>query len=78
MKVKYINKVSHRDYEPNKFFTFGTEYPVIADYRKRQSGQKIADNGFVVINNRGEQSMLFPNEVEIIEDEKPYYTFSYN
>lgn len=78
MKVKYIIRANHGNYEPNKFFTFGTEYPVIADYRKRQSCQKIADDGFVVINNRGEQSMLFSNEVEIIEDEKPCYTFNYN
>lgn len=78
MKVKYMVKHNHGEYEPNNNFTFGTEYKVLADYRERQSGQEIADNGFVVINNRGEHSMLFSNEIKIIEDGKPCYTFSYS
>jgi len=78
MKVKYnINSV-RAEYEPNKFFTFGDEYKVIADYRKRQSGQQIRDNGFVVIDNRGHENMLFSNEVEIIEDEEKCFTFHEN
>ena len=75
MKVKYIEKT--KGYEPDKFFTFGAEYKVLADYRKRQSGQKIADNGFVVIDNRGCENMLFPNQVEIMEDNEECFVFSY-
>ena len=77
MKVKYnINSV-RAEYEPSKIFTFGDGYKVIADYRKRQSGQKIRDNGFVVVDNRGHENMLFSNEVEIIEDGEKCFTFSY-
>ena len=76
MKVKY--NIKHTGYYPNKIFTFGAEYKVIADYRQRQSCQQIRDNGFVVIDNKGQQNMLFPNEVEIIEDGEKCYTFSYS
>lgn len=75
MKVKYI--VKPIGYEPDKNFTFGTEYNVIADYRQRQSGQQIRDNGFVVIDNLGQQNMLFSNEVGIIEDGEKCFTFIY-
>ena len=78
MKVKYIIKSIRGEYEPDKIFTFGNEYKVLADYRNRQSGQKIADNGFVVIDNQGNENMLFLNEVKIIEDGKNSFTFSYN
>ena len=77
MKVKYLIKNSV-EYDCNKLFTFGTEYKVIADYSQRQSGQQIQDNGFVVIDNRGCENMLFSHEVEIIEDGEECYTFSYN
>ena len=78
MKVKYNVKSIRAGYEPDKIFTFGVEYKVIADYRKRQSGQTIRDNGFVVIDNQGQENMLFSNEVEIIEDGEKCFTFSYN
>ena len=77
MKVKYNIKPVRGEYEPDKFFTFGNEYKVLADYRNRQSGQKIADNGFVVIDNQGNENMLFLNEVKIIEDGKKCFTFNY-
>jgi hypothetical protein len=77
MKVKYIVNPRGK-YESDKIFTFDKEYKVLADYRQRQSGQKIADNGFVVIDNQGQKNMLFQNEVEIIEDNEKCYTFSYN
>ena len=76
MKVKY--NVKRTGYYQDKNFTFGIEYKVIADYRQRQSGQKVRDNGFVVIDNRGCENMLFPNEVEIIDDGEECFTFSYN
>ena len=75
MKVKYIEKPG---YYPNKNFTVGTEYKVLADYRERVSGQQVADNGFVVIDNLGCTNMLFSNQVEIIEDSEKYFIFSYN
>lgn len=75
MKVKYI--VQPTGYVPDKFFTYGNEYKVLADYRQRQSGQRIPDNGFVVIDNQGTENMLFPNQVEIIEDGEKCFTFSY-
>ncbi len=76
MKVKYI--INNRgQYEQNKF-TFGKEYQVIADYRKRQSKQMFRDNGFVVKDNRGEYNMLFSDEVIIIEDGEPCFIFDYN
>ena len=78
MKVKYITKPKVFEYEENSSFTFQKEYKVLADYRKRQSMQQISDNGFVVIDNRGCENMLFSHEVEIIEDGEECYTFSYN
>ena len=77
MKVKYIaNNISK--YDLDKFFTLGTEYKVIADYRQRQSGQCVKDNGFVVKDNMGQENMLFSDEVEVIEDGENCYTFNYN
>jgi len=78
MKIKYIAKPMHGEYESDKIFTFGKEYKVLADYRQRQSGQKVRDNGFVVIDNRGHENMLFSNEVKIIEDGEKCFTFEYN
>ena len=77
MKVKYLVNPIIAGYVQNKKFTFGKEYKVIADYRQRQSCQRIKDNGFVVIDDLGQQNMLFPNEVEIVEDEEKCFTFSY-
>lgn len=75
MKVKYI--VQPTGYVPNRCFTFGAEYKVLADYRKRQSGQLIADNGFVVIDDKGQTNMLFCDQVKIIEDNEKCFVFSY-
>jgi len=76
MKVKYI--VNDRtDYKKRERFTLGKEYKVLADYRNRQSGQKIPDNGFVVIDDKGQNNMVFSNEVQIIEDNEACYTFEY-
>lgn len=47
MKVKYI--IQSIGYTP---FKFGAEYKVLANYR--QSRQQIDDNGFVVIDDRGQ------------------------
>jgi len=77
MKVKYNVKPSIGDYSQDKFFTFGAEYKVLADYRKRQSGQAIRDSGFVVIDNTGQKNMVFPKQVELIEDDEPCYTFNH-
>ena len=76
MKVKYMVN-NRRQSERDRKFTFGKEYQVIADYRNRTSGQSIADNGLVVKDDRGEHNMLFANEVAIIEDNEPCYTFNY-
>jgi hypothetical protein len=77
MKVKYI--VNNRgDYESQRKFTFGKEYQVIADYRKRQSGQIYRDNGFVINDNRGQENMLFYDEVVIIEDGEQCFVFDYS
>jgi hypothetical protein len=78
MKVRYNINSTRGKYEAEKFFTFGKEYKVLADYRNRQQYQGwCRDNGFVVIDNRGDQNMIFANEVKIIEDGKDCYTFSY-
>lgn len=77
MRVKYIKKTNKTGFYANRFFTCGEEYKVLADYRGRKSGQHIADNGFVVIDNQGNPNMVYPDQVEIIEDKEPCYTFSY-
>ena len=77
MKVKYIAQPKVYEYEPNKNFTFGTEYKVLADYRQRRSGQQAADNGFVVVDNQGCENMLFSNQVKIIEDGEKCFIFNY-
>lgn len=75
MKVKLINKPKRGTYESDRFFTYGTEYKVLADYRNRKSGQVIPDNGFVVVDNTGQEQMVFPDEFEIIDDGNTCYTF---
>jgi len=75
MKVKYI--VHPTGYKTDTNFTVGAEYKVLADYRHRKSGQQIADNGFVVIDNQGCENMLFSNQVKIIQDGEKCFTFSY-
>ncbi len=73
MKVKLINKPKRGDYD--HLFTYGKEYQVIADYRNRKSGQVIRDNGFVVVDNTGQEQMVFPDEFEMIDDGNTCYTF---
>lgn len=77
MKVIYVVKPKRNEYEGIKSFTFQKEYKVLADYRKRQSGQKIADNGFVVIDDNGIENMLFQDQVKIIEDGGKCFIFNY-
>jgi len=77
MKVMYNIKSSRGKYDVDKFFTYGKEYNVIADYRKRQSGQ-IQNSGFVVVDNMGQSNMLFPYQVKITDDNKEgVYIFEY-
>lgn len=75
MKVVYSLRSKN---EQGEKFTFGKAYQVSADYRNRVSGQKVRDNGFVVVDNNGEIGMLFADEVVIVEDDVPYYEFSYS
>jgi len=75
MKLKYIVK-NRGELDCDKVFTFGAEYEVLADYRKRRSEQQVQDNGFVVKDDTGSENMLFPHEVKIIEDNEDYYIFS--
>ena len=77
MKVKYNKRTNETGNYANRFFTFGKEYKVLADYRERKSGQIIADNGFVVIDDLGQTNMVFPDQVEIIEDRESCYMFRY-
>ena len=78
MKVMYNVKPNKREYEQDKYFTYGKEYEVTADYRNRKSGQVVPDNGFIVIDNTGQSNMLFENEVVIIEDGEPCFIFEYS
>ena len=75
MQRKFIKK-THKINEDNNF-TFNKEYEVIADYRKRQSGQKIPDNGFVIIDDFGLTQMVF-NDNFIITDKEIEQTYIFN
>ena len=77
MKVVYTVPPKRGEYNPDKFFTFGKEYKVLANYRNRQSGQRVADNGFVVMDNQGCENMLFPNQIKIVDDGEDFFRFSY-
>ena len=74
--MKVIYNVKDKTSGRNSF-TFGKSYKVLADYRNRASLQLHRDNGIVVIDDNGETNMIFPEQVEIIEDKEPYYAFSY-
>jgi hypothetical protein len=76
MKAKFNVKPKHSDYDLNKIFTYGVEYDVLADYRNRQSGQAIRDNGLVVVDNQGTERMVFLDEFKIIDDGKQCFTFN--
>ena len=68
MKIQYNVKPNRGQYDADRFFTYGKIYDVIADYRKRQSAQVVRDNGFVIIDNLGQNNMLFENEIVIIDN----------
>jgi len=70
MKVVYNVKSSRGVYEIDKYFTYGKEYIVKADYRKRNSGQRIQDNGLVIIDNMGQDNMLFMHQIKITDNNK--------
>ena len=74
MKVVYNVKPKRGEYDEERFFTYGKEYQVIADYRKRMNGD---NSGFVIEDNTGCVNMLLPKDVIIIQDDKPCYTFEY-
>ena len=74
MKVVYNVKPKRGEYDEERVFTYGKEYQIIADYRKRMSGD---DGGLVIEDNRGGINMLLPKDVIIIQDDKPCYTFEY-
>jgi hypothetical protein len=80
MKIKYIKQQRPNDFTDNIFFTFGKEYEVVADYRNRQSGQQIADNGFVINDDFGRTQMVFSgyNGDFIITDNEIGNTFVFN
>lgn len=78
MKIKYIGKTKINSYEKEDF-TNCKEYNVLADYRNRASGQKVADNGLVVQNDNNENVMIFLNENKfVITDNEIKDTFVFN
>ena len=79
MKIQYNIRSSRGQYETDKFFTYGKIYNVIADYRKRDSKQTNRDNGFIVIDNLGQNNMLFENEIVIVDNNiDNTFIFNYN
>lgn len=69
MKLKYVKKSIIGAFTDKVLFTFGKEYEVIADYRKRQSGQMVADNGFVINDDLGQTQMVFNGDFKITDNE---------
>ena len=67
MKIQYMRKPKPNDFINNQF-TFGKIYEVLADYRKRRSGQKIPDDGFVIKDNNNQEIMVFFGDWKIIDD----------
>ena len=49
--------------------TTGKEYPVMADYRKRESKQVIQDNGLVLFDDKFNVQMIFSG-YEITDESK--------
>ena len=72
--MKVIYNVKDKTSGRNSF-TFGKSYKVLADYRNRTSLQLHRDNGIVVIDDNGETNMIFPEQVIIVNDCNPCYTF---
>jgi hypothetical protein len=70
MKIMYSIKPTRGTYDPDKYFSYGKIYDVIADYTKRKSGQCIPDNGYVVLDNTGQNNMLFANQITMIDDKQ--------
>ena len=70
MKIQYVKKYDRKVMENHKCFTTGKIYEVLADYRKRTSGQKINDSGFVIVDDLGQKQMLFEKDVLIIDTNK--------
>lgn len=77
MKIKYIKKTRINEYTVSKF-TLEKEYEVIADYRNRQSGQTIRDNGFVIHDDCGVIQMVFNDQFQITDAEiRNTFIFTY-
>lgn len=69
MKVTYINKPKANDFK-NERYTYQKEYDVLADYRNRHSRQIVADNGLVIVNDAGENDMVFLDNFKISDTTK--------
>ncbi len=75
MTIKYIKKPKSNDFF-NPSFTYGKEYRVSSDYRLRQSGQQIADNGLVIMDDTNSIKMVFLDDFVIVDsDTSNTYTF---
>jgi hypothetical protein len=79
MKVKYTKKPKANDFE-NEKFTLNKEYNVLADYRNRQSGQVVPDNGLVILADNNQQEMVFLSDgFEVSNtDKEETYIFEYS
>ncbi len=64
MKILYI-----KDTYNSIHFTKNKIYNVSADYRQRNSKQVIQDNGFVVVDNLGQQNMILPDDCIITDND---------
>lgn len=77
MNVKFIRKLKVNDFE-NERFTLNREYNVIADYRNRQSGQVVPDNGLVIKTDKNEEEMIFLSDGFEISNTEKEDTFIFN
>ena len=78
MNVKYIKEYKRNEYTDREFFTLEKEYEVLADYRHRTSKQEIPDNGFVVVDDLGEQRMVFINDGFMLSESEVEKTFVFS
>lgn len=67
MKVEYTAKTINT-YESK--FTKGKVYNVLADYRNRKSGQDVYDSGFIIKDDNGDENIVSPYDVKIVDDTK--------
>ena len=75
MTIKYIKKPKSNDFF-NASFTYCKEYRVLSDYRLRQSGQQVADNGLVIMDDANSTKMVFLDDFVITNsDTSNTYTF---